>query len=566
MPFDALATAAMTDEVETAAGGRIQKIVQPSLQAIGLGVYAGGRRRWLLLSADARFARVQFTEKLARAFPTPSPFVMLLRKYLNGARIESAEQLPCERVMIIHCRGSEGNVDLMCEVMGKHSNMMLVNEEGRILGAVKVVRPTESRVRPIQPGRQYAPPPEHGRDESLYPPGPRIDPAERPDAAVTVLNQVPDVPVRRALLGLLPGCGPFLADQIAARAGTLPETPVGAAGTRKLVEAARPLFDLYRSRAWEPSTFVDGRGRPDFSPFRPRNVPDVREAESLSAAISAVVEDAESHDALSTVRNGTLRVIDRALHAAERRVVSLEEGLAATGDAETYMTYGQLVLAYAYSIEPEQAELVLPEMEMVIPLDPALTPSANAERLFRRYRKLRDARARIPALLQQAHVEVDRLRDLAAFTRLAESEGELRDLLSDMRTELSEQKSKKTRRGPLRFSRDGFIAIVGRNARENEEVSFRIAGRNDLWLHARERTGAHVILQGPGEPDERIVSAAAELAAHFSEARTDTAVDVLVTTVRDIRKIPGGPPGRVTHRNARTLRVHPTLDNWTRER
>jgi predicted ribosome quality control (RQC) complex YloA/Tae2 family protein len=566
MPFDALAMAAMTDEVETAAGGRIQKIVQPSLHAIGLGVYTGGSRHWLLLSADARFARIQFSPKLARAFPTPSPFVMLLRKYLDGARIQSVQQLPCERVMTIHCRGSEGDVFLVGEVMGKHSNIMLLDAGNRILGAVKVVRPAESRVRPIGPGRQYSPPPQQGRDLSLYPPGDRIDPAARPDAAVTMLNQVTDVPVRRALMGLLPGCGPFLADQIAAGTEASPETSVGEVGARRLVEAARPLFNLYRSRAWEPSTFVDGRGRADFSPFRPRAVSQVRELQSLSAAISAVVEDAESHDALGTVRNEALRLIERALHSAERRVESLEEGLAATGDAETYMTYGQMVLAYAYSIGPEQTELVLPEMEMVIPLDPALTPAANAERLFRRYRKLRDARERIPSLLKAAHVEVDRLHDLAAFARFAGSEGELRDLLNDMQSEPAKQKSNKSRHGPLRFSRDGFTAIVGRNARENEEVTFRLAGGTDLWLHARERTGAHVVLQGPAEPDDNIMSAAAELAAHFSEARADTAVDVLITSVRDVRKVPGGPPGRVTHRNARTIRVRPTLESWTRDR
>lgn len=565
MPFDALAMAAMTDEVGETAGGRIQKIVQPSLHAIGLAVYSGGRPRWLLLSADARFARVQFTGKLAKAFPSPSPFVMLLRKYLDGARIDSVEQLPRERVMTIRCHGSEGAVDVVTEVMGKHSNIMLLAAGSRILGAVKVVRPTESRVRPIQPGRQYAPPPQQARDESLYSPGPRIDPAVSPDAAVTHLNQVGDVPVRRALLGLLPGCGPFLADQIAARAGTTPELPVGEVGPRRLVEAAQPLYELYQTRAWEPSTFVDARRRPDFSAFHPLNVQDVHHAATLSDAISAVVEDAESRDALGTVRNEALRAIERALHAAERRVASLEEGLAATGEAETYMTYGQLVLAYAYSIEPKQTELVLPEMEVIIPLDPQLNAAGNAERLFRRYRKLRDARERIPLLLEKARVEVDRLRDVATFARLAESEGELRDLLNDLRGEQPQQR-KPSRRGPLRFSRNGFTAIVGRNARENEEVTFRLAGRGDLWLHAWERTGAHVILQGSPEPDDETIAAAAELAAHFSEARTDTAVDVLVAAVRDVRKIPGGPPGRVTYRNTRTIRVRPGLDNWTRDR
>lgn len=563
MPFDALAMAAITDEVGATAGGRIQKIVQPSLYGIGLAIYAGGTQRWLLLSADPRFARIQLTSRLAKAYPTPSPFVMLLRKYLDGARVTSVAQRKQERVMTLHCRGGEGEVDLVCEVMGKHSNVMLVGDDKRILGAVKHVRPSESRVRPILPGRTYVPPPEQGRDEHLFTPGPRLDPCDDPSAVLTLLSQVRSAPTRAALLGLLPGCGPFLADQIAWRAGAGPETTVGDAGPSELLQAAQSLFDLYRSRDWAPSTFVDARGRSDYSPYRPLHEADISPALSLSDAISRVVEDAESRDAMGSTRRATLEVIERALRAATRRAASLSEGLVATSEAETYMTYGQLVLAYAHAIAPKQTELILPEMETVIPLDPSHTPSQNAEQLFRRYRKLRDARQRIPNLLKVAEAEAARLGDLAAFARMAESEGELRALLADVRGEPVERK-KSQQRGPPRYSLNGYTAIAGRNARENEEVTFRLARRDDLWLHARERTGAHVILQGPQGPDNDILEAAAALAAYFSEARTDTGVDVIVASVKDVRKVPGGPPGRVTHRNSRTVRVRPSLDRWTR--
>jgi predicted ribosome quality control (RQC) complex YloA/Tae2 family protein len=229
------------------------------------------------------------------------------------------------------------------------------------------------------------------------------------------------------------------------------------------------------------------------------------------------------------------------------------------------MTQGQLVLAYSYAIEPNQRELALPEMEMVIPLQPDLAPAANAERYFRRYRKLRDAREKIPALLADAQREAERLRDLRGFARLADSEGELRALLRDVQpTEVARGKSPQ-RSGPPRYRRGPLTALVGRNARENEEVTFRFASRGDTWLHARERTGAHVILRGDAEPDEAAVEAAAALAAYFSEGRTDSAVDVDVASVRDVRKIPGGPPGRVTYRNFRTVRVRPGLDEWSRD-
>ncbi len=563
MPFDALAMAAMTDEVGVSAGGRIQKIVQPSRFSIGLAIYAGGKQHWLLLSADPRFARIQLTSKLAKAFPTPSPFVMLLRKYLDGARVAAVEQRWRERVMTIHCEGSEGTVDVVCEVMGKHSNVMLVAADSRILGAVKHVRVTESRVRPILPGRTYVPPPTQDRDQRIFPSGPRVDPCDRPDEALMLLSRASSASVRQALLGLLPGCGPFLADQISCRADVTPEMPVGRAGAENLLRAAQSLFDLYRTRDWQPSTFLNARGQPDFSPYVPLLVSDVSPTPLLSDAISRVVEDAESRDGLGSARREALQVIERALHAAQRRASSLEYGLEATAEAEMYMTYGQLVLSYAHAIRPKQTELVLPEMETVIPLDPLLTPPQNAEKLFRRYHKLRDARLRIPGLLQGAEVEAARLQDLAAFARMAGSEGELRALLADTRSEPPEPK-KVRRRGPPHFTLNGFTAIAGRNARENEEVTFRLSGRGDLWLHARERTGAHVILHGSSSPDGDTIEAAAALAAYFSEARGDTAVDVIVAPVRDVRKVPGGPPGRVTYRNSHTVRARPGLGNWTR--
>jgi predicted ribosome quality control (RQC) complex YloA/Tae2 family protein len=567
MPFDALAMAAMTDEVTVAAGGRIQKIVQPSAHAVGLAVYAGGEQRWLLLSADARFARVQLTGRLAKAFPTPSSFVMLLRKYLDAGRLDRVEQSPHDRVMTIHCRGREGTVRLVCEVMGKHSNVILVDGRDRILGAVKLVQPAESRVRPILPGRLYSQPPEHGRDERLFSPGPRLDPAATPEAVRDLLAMASQAPATSALLGLLSGCGPFLAEQISLRAGVGRGALVSEAGPDRLVAAARSLFDLYRTRAWEPATFLDARGRRDYSPYPPLGAADSRHAASLSDAIAAAVEDVESHDALGSLRTGVVDEIGRALRSAERRASSLNEGLEATSEAETYMTEGQLVLSYAYSIGPEQKELVLPEMEIVIPLDPALTPAQNAERYFRRYRKLRDARERIPGLLREATAEAERLRDLLSFARMAESEGELRSLQKDVRPQAERKQPRRSQpRGPRRFTLGDFIAIVGRNARENEEVTFRLSNRGDLWLHARERTGAHVIVHGGREPDDAVVEAAAALAAHFSEARNDTAVDVVVAPVREVRKIPGGPPGRVTYRNSRTVRVRPAIGDWTPDR
>jgi predicted ribosome quality control (RQC) complex YloA/Tae2 family protein len=232
------------------------------------------------------------------------------------------------------------------------------------------------------------------------------------------------------------------------------------------------------------------------------------------------------------------------------------------------MQTGQLILAYQHAIEPASDRLDIPELFMTIPLDPLRSPHENAERMFRRYRKLREAQRRIPSLLEATKKELERLDDLLVFVQLADTEGALRELQRDVHPESSKSQSTKagarSRRGPARYRRDGFTALIGRSAGENDEVTFRLAGRNDWWLHARERTGAHVVLQGQTEPADTVLVAAAALAAYFSEARTDTAVDVVAARVRDVRKISGGPPGRVTYRNTQTIRVRPSLDGWER--
>ena len=226
------------------------------------------------------------------------------------------------------------------------------------------------------------------------------------------------------------------------------------------------------------------------------------------------------------------------------------------------MTEGQLILAYQHAVEEGADRLEIPDLGLCIALDPRFTPAENAERRFKRYRKLRDATRRIPALLLEAEAEVDRLRDLATFTTLVESESELRELARELAVQPPTLPSKRDRaRGPRHLTRDGFILLAGRNARENEEITFRLANRGDLWLHARERTGAHVVLRGDRPPDE-IVASAAAVAAYLSEGRSDTAVDVDVASVRDVRKVPGGAPGRVTYRNFRTVRVKPSMENW----
>lgn len=569
MPFDTMAMAAVADELAaTLTGGRIQRVIQPSGNSIALAIYARGMQRWLVLSADPRFARVNLSsDRLAKAFATPSPFVMLLRKHLDGARLDDIAQVRGERVLVMRCVAGDASVEVVAEAMGKHSNVILVGN-GKILGALKAIPPHQSRVRPVLPGLPFSLPPAQPRDEKIFSSGPRIDPHENPASFREAMgNLPPETPLRAALLGIVIGAGPFLAGNIALAAGADPTSTFAETDIAALCAAAADFYSLYSTRAWRPHTFANARDQRDFAPYPPLGLPDSMPAASMSAAIEECVGVNESRDSLLSTRTVLRSAIERARRSSERRLGSLREGLTSAAGAEAVMEQGQLILAYQYLIPPEASEVVIPDLDLAIPLDPALTPSMNAERVFKRYHKLRDAGRRVPALIADTERELARLDDLRAFAELATTETDLRALANEI-LPASEQenpirKQRDKPRGPARFVLGGHKALVGRNALENEEVTFRLARRNDLWLHVRERTGAHVILQGGdrGAPDE-IIQAAAELAAYYSEGRSDSGVDVDIARPQDVRKIPGGPPGRVTYRNFRTVRVRPSLGTW----
>ncbi|HZS94151.1 MAG TPA: NFACT RNA binding domain-containing protein [Chloroflexota bacterium] len=565
MPYDTLTLACVVDEARaTLIGSRIQRIVQPSEHAVALSAYGNHQTSWALLSADPRYARfVLSRDRFAKAFDTPSPFVMLLRKHLEGGHIDDIHQAPGERIAALEVVAGPRQVELLIEIMGRHSNIILL-DGGQILGAVKHITPRQSRVRTILPGRKYERPP-------IQPPGPisrvseRIDPAVNPAAVRAALATIPSkTPVVEALLGLLTGISPFLAVQIVRAAGLAPEALIGQANLDRIVEAAARFYELAAKHDWSPTTFVNDRNRVDFAPYSPLGMSNVRRTESMSAAIEEAVGADESRDVLAASRRRLLTEIDRRRHTVARRLHSLREALSATEGTQEVMERGQLLLAYQY-LPRDPDSLTIPDLDRTIPLRRELTVQENAEHLFKRYRKLRDAAKRVPGLLAAAEREEAQLIDLAAFVTLAESEADLRELARQLHPEQASKKARTkaapVKRGPRRLEMDGYVVILGRNARENEEVTFSESRRDDLWLHARGRTGAHVLLR-PGTAPENVVTAAAALAAYHSEGRSDSAVDVDVTAARNVRRIPGGPPGRVTYRDFRTVRVKPDLGSW----
>lgn len=577
MPFDVFTMAAVCDELsENVLGARIDKIIQPSELSVLLRLWKGGADS-IIMSADPRFARVHRTDaKLAKGPETPSSFLMLLRKYCAGARIESVCQIHLERVLRLDLGSREyGQVSIMCEVMGNRSNIILASSNGEILGAVKLIGSSKSRVRRILPHVSYMLPPPQAAS-SLFPAMEKLDPIdlseEKCGEMAALLGSIPPgTPARDALVGLLAGCSPSVADVIARRAGGAGVDRIESFSSKNLLKGIRSQYRLLETRTWRPVVILREEVPVDYRAYDDPPIEGAQPARSISDAIECVVEGVESVDSLQAARRRVRIAIDRRRSEIESRIGSLSDGLEKSRRAEELRDYGNYVLGYQYQILPAAESLTVPEMSLEIPLDPEVGPIENAERYFKRYRKARDAAKRVPRLMAKAKHDLAFVEDLDTYVELADSPSDLARIEFELAERFGGSKPQGKKKQPevgkvLTVDLPGeYRILIGRSARQNEQLTFKLAGHGDLWLHARGRPGAHVVLRGlsldqlsrEAIANSEPLGIAASLAAYYSKGRSEQAVDVIVTRARDVHRLAGGAPGQVTVRNDHTLRVLP---------
>jgi predicted ribosome quality control (RQC) complex YloA/Tae2 family protein len=603
--FDVLTIAAVADELSaTLLDGRIQKIGLIDPLTVGMEVYAGGRRRPLVASADPQRGRLLLPAVMPSLDPALiTPMGLLLRKYARGGVIVGIEQPPLERLVRISIAkrmerhngprvraedgadhgmdgvededmeeiDEEGEVNatyihLVVEIMGRHSNLILVDDDGLIMESAKHVSPQMSRVRPIRPRLPYVPPP----------------PVDRPDprrltatAARDLLGRSqPSVGVAKALVGSLRGISPAMAREIVFRGvgdstaivGNLDEDKVAA-----IARETRELLEPLITGSWHPAVYRQGGVPIAFGPVRMRHLAEIADEEltdsiSRAAEVAGATDDANAPMTHAQRRSRLLESVQKAMDKNEARLASLEAEEAKAADVELFRTSGELIYAYLWKIEPGQTSLDADGIE--IALDPARTPQENAQAYFERYRKAQSGAGRLPELEERARQEGAYLRQLATQIEQATTFKEIEQLAAEWEahggefvSEPGRKKGKKltppSRPKPV-IEINGNAIFVGRSGRDNDAVTFDIAGPDDTWLHARGVPGSHVIVrwaQQGKEEDPVTIEAAASLAAHYSSAREAGSAEVDVTKRRFVRKIKGAGPGMVTYRNERTLSV-----------
>ena len=565
MTYDGFMLAAIADELrQTIVRGRVQKIRQSSETDLLLEIRGVGHSYLLFISVDARFPRVYLTASPPKPLPEPPNFCMLLRKYVSGAFVSAISQVEMDRILHFELSSSEhGALTLVLEIMGKHSNLILVNSDGKVLGAAKHVGASVSRYRQILPGREYVAPPGE----------PKIDPRKLNPAAFDALDKPEPEGVKQWLMNTFSGFGPFLADEIVARS-----TVDGAVSQASVREEMMSLGDMVKRSAYEPVLVANetGSGLVVYPmPSVQYPVDHQHPRTSVNEALDVLFRSLVTRTALDEERTQTATAIRRAAAARKQTLKSIQRTIQESGKADRYKEIGEILLSNLHVVEKGAKSVTLadffdPDMrEIEIELDEKLEPQANAERFFKRYRKARDSATTADSRRAQVEGEIARLAvalEDAESAREVEALRELRASLTSgglLRQEIAHDKPEGEFPG-YRIRRfvtpDGWEILYGENSTSNDYLTQKVAKPNDVWMHARQITGAHVIVRMAGRkpPTPRpVLVQAAKIAAINCAAKHSSLVPVDHTLKKFVHKPRGSAPGLVTYRNEKTIDVNP---------
>lgn len=539
MSFDGFLLHHLTKELkEEILGGRIQKINQPFDQELVLAIRNKGKSHKLLLSAHPVFARIQLTQTEFTNPATPNTFTMLMRKYLQGAVIESLNQIDNDRILEIAVSnkneiGDQIQVTLIIEVMGKHSNILLVDKAShKIIEAIKHVGFSQNSYRTILPGSSYLAPPQTDA----------INPFTISEDKLFELLSTEHLSPQN-LQRLFQGLGRDTATALSAQL------------KEKRLQAFRDFFSQKTQASLTENSFSPVSFGPDFLTFP-----------SLSTAMDHFYRDKAERDRVKQQASELIRRVDNELDKNRKKLDKQKEELLATENAEDFRQKGELLNTYLHLVPNDQDQVVLENyytgQEITIALDKALSPSQNAQRYFKKYAKLKEAIKHLTGLISETKDTIaylESVQTLLAQASLLE--------IADIREELIEtgfirrrnrEKIQKRQKPERYLASDGqTIILVGKNNLQNDELTFKMAKKGELWFHAKDIPGSHVILTGNLDPSDEVKTDAAELAAYFSKSRYSNLVQVDMIEAKKLNKPTGGKPGFVTYTGQKTLRVTP---------
>ncbi|MDD6328875.1 MAG: NFACT RNA binding domain-containing protein [Eubacteriales bacterium] len=590
MAFDGIVVSGIVSEIKKRlVGGRIYKIYQPEIDEICLVVKNRlddqNITERLLLSADASLPLMYLTKDVKENPQIAPNFCMLLRKHIGNGRILDIRQPNFERIVEITIEhldemGDLCHKKLIMEIMGKHSNLIFTDVEGRIIDSIKHVSFQMSSVREVLPGRKYEYPPMQDKKNPL-----EID-------INYWVNHVMSKPlsVAKAIYTSLTGISPVVANEIAYRgrvdggistaALTLPEK-------ERLFESFQAIFDDVKAGVYTPCIAYAGYEPREFSTVLLSSYGDVfadgfvmsKEAKGLLQfdSCSEVVETYYRSKSIVTrmkQRGSDLRrivasAIERTSKKYDLQLAQLDD----TKNREIYRVYGELITAYGYNLQPGDKELVCENYydgnNITIPIDPTIPVMENGKRYFAKYNKLKRTFSALTELSEHSKTELDYLLSVQTSLSFATSEYDLQQIKDELiesgyiRGKSGAKKGGKPEKSkPLHYiSSDGYHMYVGKNNYQNEVLTFQLAGGNDIWFHAKQIPGSHVIvkLEGAKELPDRTYEEAARLAAFYSSGKQAPKVEIDYTARKNLKKPPKARPGFVIYHTNYSMTIEPDI-------
>lgn len=552
MTFDGLFTHAMIHELnQTLQNGRVTKISQPYPNEVILTIRANRTNYPVLLSANPRYARFRITQIPYTNPAVPTNFTMMLRKYLEGAKLLEIKQLDNDRVVYFKFLtrnelGDKLSLLLSAEIMGRYSNVILINQStNKIIDTIKHVGMDQNRYRTLLPGATYRQPPTQNKE----------NPFEQDSNTFEELIQ--KYPNREVLAdNLLKQYQGISRDNALALADKLHSS-------NNFVQA----FNDFLAMTEDPIPTMNGN---NFSIFADN--PNDKKFTTLSEMLDVFYHTKANRDRVQQQGGQLLHVIRKNLQRNKKKLKKLSNELKATENADEYRIKGEVLTTYLYQIKRGMTKITLPNFydnnkEITISLSNQLSPSQNAQKYFKKYQKLKNAVTFVNEQIELTKKEVAYLEEIQTQIELA-TPADLNDIKTELQQEgyikKKQQKSKHSSRVKINkpesfIASDGTEILVGKNNLQNEKLTLHTAKKTDIWLHAKNIPGSHVIIKSNNPSDETLFEAAM-LAAYFSKFRSSANVPIDYVQVKNIRKPNGSKPGFVIYEGQKTLTVTPTED------
>ena len=575
MAFDAFYLSAVLSEIRALGEARVDKIHQPSRDTVILHLKGREMRLKLLIAANPAAPRLHLTTASPENPAEPPMFCMLLRKHLSGARLVDISQLPMERcaVFTFDCideMGDQVQKKLIAELMGKTCNIYLLGPDGRIIDCLRRIGLDAGAKRTALPGMYYQDP----------------EPVEKADPRnwdyadyMSLLTQPGADLLADRLMDKLGGLSPLVCREAALFAAGDVDARIEDMRNDlwNIDEAADRLDMFFREHLIHPAPyyFTQADGTPKQFAFCPiRQYGGCQTAEGFSALLDMYYTVRDRKDAMRQKSQAVRKTVTNTCQRLKRKLAIQEKELTATYDRERLRQFGDILMANLHNIQKGQTvakcqDFYHEDMPIIdIPISVTLSPQQNSAKYYKDYNRMKNAENELVKQISLGETELNYLQSVLDELNRAGSEQELEEIRRELqdtgylKADSAKKRAKQSKLAPMRFeSTDGYPIYVGRNNRQNEELTFKLARKDDLWLHASKVHGSHVIIACAGiTPPDNTITQAAQLAAYYAETGGGQNIAVDMTPVKQVKKIPNGKPGMVIYHSYKTVIANPYPD------